>query len=424
MQTVSIPVSTFPKIVIIGGGFGGMTLAKELKNKNFEVILIDRNNYHTFQPLLYQVATGGLEADSIAYPLRKIFQRAKNVFFRMAEVSDIDTVSKIVHTDIGDISYEYLVIATGTTNNFFGNADLQKYSMPIKSLTQALDIRSLLLQNLEMAINSPEKKEACLNFIVAGGGPTGVEISGALGELRRHVLPCDYHELKKEDIHIYLIEGDKEVLANMSDPASAKALKFLNELGVKVRLNTRLNSYNGEVAELNDGTKIPSYTLIWSAGVTGQLVNGIPADKIQKGNRIAVNRFNMIEGMKDVFAIGDIAVMTEEKYPKGHPQVAPVAMQQAKLLAKNLSRIIANQKPDEFKYFDKGSMATVGRNRAVVDLSFIRFQGIFAWFAWMFVHLMTLVGFRNRVIVFINWIWNYFSYDRAIRLIVRPFKRK
>ncbi len=421
---LELPTSTDPRVVIIGGGFGGIQLAKELKNKPFQVILIDRNNFHTFQPLLYQVATGGLEPDSIAFPLRKIFQGIKNVFFRMAEVEDIDTLNKTIKTDIGKINYDYLVIATGSTNNFWGMKDIERNAMPLKSLREALDIRSLVLQNLEKALNDPKQREACMNFVVVGGGPTGVEVAGALGELTRHVLPNDYPELNKDEIDIYLVESNKMILASMAPQTSAKALTFLTKLGVQVILNTRLQTYDGEKVKLSNGTEILACTVIWSAGVQGQTITGIPSASIQKGNRFIVNRYNQIEGLSNVFAIGDVAGMVEEKYPNGHPMVAPVAIQQGKLLAKNLVQLINNNPLKQFSYKDKGSMATVGRNKAVVEIGAIRFQGAFAWFTWLAVHLMSLVGFRNRIVVLFNWMWNYLSYDRAIRIIVRPFIRK
>ncbi len=421
---LELPESSNPRIVIIGGGFGGIQLAKELKDKDFQVVLIDRNNFHTFQPLLYQVATGGLEPDSIAFPIRKIFQGASNIYFRMAEVLNIDTTNNTIDTSIGEINFRYLVIATGSTNNFFGMADIEKNGMPLKSLKEALDLRSLLLQNLEKALNDPSQREACLNFVVVGGGPTGVEVAGALGELTKHVLPNDYQELNQNEVNIYLIESNKMILSSMAPQSSAKALKFLNKLGVKVLLDTRLISYDGEKVLLSSGTTILASTLIWSAGVQGQIINGIPINAIQKGNRFIVNRFNQIEGFTNIFAIGDVAIMKEEKYPNGHPMVAPVALQQATLLARNILSVTLSNSWKQFSYRDKGSMATIGRNKAVAEVGLIRFQGAFAWLVWMIVHLMSLVGFRNRLVVLINWIWNYFSYDRAIRIIVRPFVKR
>jgi NADH dehydrogenase len=419
-----IPSSTFPRIVIIGGGFGGITLAKELRNASFQIVLIDRNNYHTFQPLLYQVATGGLEPDSIAFPLRKIFRKSKNIFFRMAEVEQIHPKEKYIDTSIGRINFDYLVIASGSTNNFFGMEGLETFAMPLKSVTEALNLRSWVLQNLEQSLNETKDRNSYLNFVVVGGGPTGVEVAGALAELRRHVIPHDYPEINIEDVHIYLIENSAKVLDAMSIQSSTKALKFLQDLGVQVLLNTKLINYDGDIAFLSDGEQIQTKILVWSAGVKGQTILGIDPAVIKRANRYAVDSFNRIEGQENIFAIGDIAQLIESNYPNGHPMVAPVAIQQATLLAKNIQLLQKNGKLIPFQYFDKGSMATVGRNKAVVDIRKLHFQGAFAWLTWMAVHLMTLVGFRNRLIVFINWMWNFMSYDRAIRLIVRPYQKK
>lgn len=420
-----IPASPFKRIVIAGGGFGGMLLAKSLRNKPFQVVLVDKNNYHTFQPLLYQVATGGLEPDSIAFPLRKVFHKAGNVVFRMAEINSVDVNSNKLFTSIGEIDYDYLVVATGSTSNFFNNAEIEKNAMTLKSVTDALNIRSLLLQNLESAlVADAEERKSLLNVVVVGAGPTGVEVAGALAELSRHVIPNDYPELKAEKINIYLVESDSKVLGAMSTEASGKALLFLKQLGVQTLLNVRLSSYNGLNAVLSDNSIIPAKLLIWSAGVKGKGLEGIPESVIKPGARIEVDEYCRIKDLTNVFAIGDVAMMVTDKYPRGFPMVAPVAMQQAQLLAENFLLLKNGSSQCKFKYNDQGSMATVGRNKAVVDLSFVKFQGVFAWFTWMAVHLMSLVGFRNKAIAFINWVWNYFSYDRAIRLIIRPFKSK
>ncbi len=419
-------VTKFPRIVIIGGGFGGIELAKKLKNKEVEVLMLDRHNYHTFQPLLYQVATGGLEADSIAFPLRKIFKGQKNLSFRVAEVEGIIPENKTLQTSIGDINYDYLVLATGSNTNFFGNKEIEHFAMPMKTIPEALNMRSMMLQNLEEALLEINKhhKEAFMNFVVVGAGPTGVELAGALSELRRHVLARDYPELNVDDMQVYIIEGSPEVLGPMSPQAQTSAKEFLEEMGVNVMLSERVSSYDGEILMLASGKSIVTRNVLWSAGVKGELIEGLPKETIGRGGRIMVDEINRVKNWDCVFAIGDVALMVTEKYPNGHPGVAPVAMQQGNLLAKNLIRIINKQEPEAFDYFDKGSMATVGRNRAVVDIGKIRFQGIFAWFVWMFVHLMTLVGFRNKIVVFVNWVWSYFSYDRGTRLIIRPFNRK
>ncbi|MEJ6982284.1 NAD(P)/FAD-dependent oxidoreductase [Pedobacter sp. P351] len=416
----------FPKVIIVGGGFGGIQLAKKLNNKEVQVLMLDRHNYHTFQPLLYQVATGGLEPDSIAFPLRKIFKGQNNFQFRNTEVLSIAPERNTITTTIGDYEYDYLVLATGSNTNFFGSKELEHYTMPMKTIPEALNLRSMLLQNLEEALieTDPSKKAALLNFVVVGGGPTGVELSGALSELKRHVLKKDYPELNIADVNIYLIEGSNVVLGPMSPQAQRSAKEFLIEMGVNVITGVTVLSYDGDVISLSNDVKIGCKSVLWSAGVKGDFPEGIPQENIVRGGRIKVDQFNRLENHKNIFAIGDVAAIVTEETPFGHPGVAPVAVQQGKLLSKNLIRIINNEEPEPFKYFDKGSMATVGRNSAVVDIRKIRFQGIFAWFVWMFVHLMSLVGFRNKLVVFVNWMWSYFSHDRGTRLIIRPFNRQ
>ena len=419
------PNRKFPRIVIIGGGFGGIEVAKGLKNKAVDVVLLDRNNHHTFQPLLYQVATGTLDAPSIAFPLRKMFRKQENFTFRIADVKAVDTERKVLDTDIGPIAYDYLVIATGATTNFFGNQDLEYYAMPMKNVKEAVNIRSFLLQNMEESLlkATPEERAPYLNVVVVGGGPTGVELSGANAEIRNHILSKDYHELKKEDMNVYLVEGQSKVLANLSPQASEKAELYLRELGVKVLLNVQVTGYDGEAITFADGRRIPTKTVLWSAGVKGQFPTGIPADRIVRGNRIRVDETCQVVGLQDVFAIGDVAAMITEDLPNGHPGVAPVAQQQGRFLARHLMHVIEGQPTTRFRYFDKGSMATVGRNKAVVDIGKIRFQGFFAWWVWMFVHLMSLVGFRNRLVTFINWVISYVTFNAGIRLIIHKFSR-
>jgi NADH dehydrogenase len=423
---MNIPESNLPRVVIVGGGFAGINLAKTIANKNLQVVLIDKHNYHTFQPLLYQVSSSGLEPDSIAYPLRKIIKKHRTSFFRLAEVNNIQPEKNIIKTNIGDLTYNYLVLATGTKTNFFGNKDVENNSMPMKTVPQALNIRSLILQNFEKAAiaNTKEEREAYLNFVIVGGGPTGVELAGAIAELKNNILPRDYHDLNPSDMHIHLLEGSSRVLPPMSKHASEKAEKFLKALGVKVHCNTLVTDYNGLDVATNSGLKMQSETLIWAAGVTGVPIKGLNASAlIERANRYKVNEYNQVEGYDNIFAIGDIALMTSEDYPKGHPQVAQPAIQQGNLLGKNLLRLLSNKPLKPFVYKDKGSMATIGRNKAVVDLKTFKFGGFFAWFVWMFVHLMSLVGFRNRVIVFFNWTYNYINFDKAARLIIRPFKK-
>ena len=422
---MNTPNHTFPRVVIIGGGFGGIEVAKSLKNKEVEVVLLDRNNHHTFQPLLYQVATGTLDAPSIAFPFSKMFRKQENFTFRIANVKRVDTATKTLDTDIGPVSYDYLILATGATTNFFGNQEIAHYAMPMKNVKEAVNIRSFILQNIEKSLleKNEEKRAAYLNFVVVGGGPTGVELSGAIAEIRNHILTKDYPELKREDMHVYLVEGLPKILANLSPQASEKAALYLNELGVKVTLNVQVTGYDGDVITFADGTQIPTKTVLWSAGVMGQFPNGIDADKLVRGNRIRVDEECRVIGMNDVFAIGDVAAMITDELPRGHPGVAPVAQQQGRFLAKNIIRMLNDQPTEKFSYFDKGSMATIGRNKAVVDIGRIRFQGFFAWWVWMFVHLMSLVGFRNRVVTFINWAINYLTFNAGIRLIIHKYRR-
>ncbi len=422
---MNIPKTDLPRVVIIGGGFAGVAIARKILNEDMQMVLLDRHNYHTFQPLLYQVSTSGLEPDSIAYPLRKITRSSENCFFRLAEVTSISAEKNTVHTNIGDLIYDYLVIATGSKTNFFGNDSIEEHGMWMKTVPQALNIRSLILENLEQATitEDPEKRKALLNFVLAGAGPTGVELSGAIAELRNHIVPKDYPDINPNEMNIHLLEGLDRVLPPMSEHASRKAHEMLEELGVKIHLNTMVENYDGHLVTTNTDLAIKTETFIWSAGVTGSPVSGLNASAlVEKANRYEVNAFNQVNGYENIFAIGDIALMKTEDFPKGHPMVAQPAIQQGKHLAKNLKHLLRGEKLEPFEYFDKGTMATIGRNRAVVDLHKWKFSGFFAWFVWMFVHLWFLVGFRNRTVTFFNWVYNYINYDKAARLIIRPFK--
>ncbi|MDC8003541.1 NAD(P)/FAD-dependent oxidoreductase [Aureisphaera galaxeae] len=424
---MNIPETSLPRIVVIGGGFAGISFIKNLRNAQAQIVLFDRRNYHTFQPLLYQVSTAGLEPDSIAYPLRKIFRKHSNFHFRMAGVDFVDLQKKEVQTPIGNLSFDYLVIATGTRTNFFGNESIQAHSMPMKSVPQALNIRSLILQNIEKADISEtlEEKKRYLNFVIAGAGPTGVELAGAIAEFRKGILHNDYPWLKKEDMEVHLVEGSDRVLAPMQPKSSKNADRSLEKLGVHVHLNTFVKDYDGTTVTTQDGKTFETKTFIWAAGVTGAPVNGIEGDALlDRANRYKVNRFSQVDGYENIFALGDIAYMETEVYPKGHPQVAQPAIQQGKHLAKNLKASWKGRAMKPFVYFDKGTMATIGRNKAVCDIGNRSFGGAFAWFLWMFVHLWFLVGFRNRVVTFFNWTYNYINYDRAARLIIRPFRPK
>jgi NADH:ubiquinone reductase (H+-translocating) len=414
------------KLLIIGGGFGGLRLARELGNKNgIQITLIDRHNYHQFQPLFYQVATAGIDASNISFPLRKVFHDTKNVSFRMAEVQRIVPAENKVVTNIGDFEYDQLVIATGADTNFFGNHNVQAHAMPMKSTIEAMQLRNKILCNFETALMAKDEEtlQRYMNIVVVGGGPTGVELSGAIADMRRFVLPKDYPSLDFSRMNIYLLEGTDETLNVMSDRSSKQSERYLRNLGVTVKLNTLLSDYDGKTATMKDGSVIETELLIWAAGIKGNIPEGISKDNIARGNRIKVDRECRVLGTENIFAIGDVAYMEEgDAYPHGHPQVAPVAMQQADLLVNNLTRIAmksGNKHIEQFEYKDKGSMATVGRNLAVVDMPKpkLHFGGFFAWLVWMSLHLMLIVGVKNRFFVFMNWLYNYFTRDQNLRLI-------
>lgn len=424
---MNIPRSSFPRIVIIGGGFAGIALAKKLRNKNVQVVLLDKHNYHTFQPLLYQVATGGLEAGSIAYPIRKVVQEYENFYFRLAQVKEIDTEHKKVIADIGDLYYDYLVIATGSKTNYFGNKEIEKNSMAMKTIPQSLNIRSLILENFEQALltNDINERLSLMNFVIVGGGPTGVELAGALAEMKKAILPKDYPDLDVRKMEINLIQGSNKILDAMSAKASQKAEDFLRGLGVSIWKNVKVTNYDGKTVTTSSDLIFESATVIWTAGVKGAAIKGLHAESlVDRIERIKVDEFNQVHGYEDIFAIGDIAMMETEKYPMGHPMMAQPALQQGALLADNLIKKIQNQKRKPFLYRDKGAMATIGRNKAVVDLPKWHFNGVFAWFVWMFVHLFSLIGFKNKAVVFMNWVYNYIRFDREGRLIIRPYKKK
>ena len=418
------------KLVILGGGFGGLQLARKLNNKpGFEITLIDRFNYHQFQPLFYQVATGGLDASNISFPLRKVFQKSKNVHIRLATVKQVVTEQNLVVTDSGDIEYDVLVIATGADTNFFGNARITENAFPMKSTTEALQIRHRLLQNFEDALVTTDVKERdkLMTVVIVGGGPTGVELSGSVAEMKRYVLPKDYPELDFSHMNIYLLEGSPKTLGPMSEKSSMQSRKYLDDLGVIVKTSTVVKDYDGNNVTLSDGSTIAAAIVIWAAGIKGNVPPGIKPELVVKGNRIKVDRFNRIQGFENIYALGDVAYMETPKFDHGHPQVAPVAMQHAQLLAENLKKIERKSpgQMQEFEYYDKGSMATIGRNLAVVDIPKpkLHFSGVFAWLIWMFLHLLLLLGVKNRLFVFMNWFINYFTHDQSLRLIFKSFYR-
>ncbi len=417
------------KIVIIGGGFGGLKLARKLtKKKGFDITLIDRFNFHQFQPLFYQVATAGLDASDISFPLRKAFHKENNIHFRMGIVTSIDIENKKVITDEQDYSFDALVIATGADTNFFGNQQLIDHTFPMKSTVEALQIKYRLLQNMEQALyaKTEEDLQKLLTVVVVGGGPTGVEMSGAIADMRRFVLPKDYPEIDFSKMKIYLLEGSPETLGTMSDKSSNDSMEYLKKLGVILKTETIVKNYDGKTVSMQNGDSIDSCLVIWAAGIKGNVPDGIDKSLVVKGNRIKVDQYNQVIELENIYAIGDVAYMETEKYPHGHPQVASVAIAQGEALGKNFLRMQKNPgSAEEFEYHDKGSMATVGRNLAVVDIPKpkLHFRGFFAWMIWMGLHLFLLLGVKNRLSVFSNWIYNYITYDQNLRLIFRPFYR-
>jgi NADH dehydrogenase len=417
--------SSRPRIVIVGGGFAGLQLAKKLKDEPVDVLMLDKHNYHTFQPLLYQVAMGAIPADSIAFPIRRIFTYQNNFSFNLAHVETINAEANTVSTSIGEINYDYLVIATGSNTNFFGNKDLESCVMPMKNVPEALNLRGLTLQHLEKAMvtTDKEEKDALMTFVVVGGGPTGVELAGALSEMRHLILEKDYHGLSKHDMKVYLIEGKDRLLAAMSDGASKKAKQFLAANDVMIYNSVHVESYDGLTLKIDDGMILKTHNVFWAAGVMGEVPAGITNATLVRGARIETDDINRVKGYQNIFAIGDVSAIISEEYPNGHPGVAPAAIQQGAWLAKNLVHIINNQPTEPFKYHDKGTLATIGRNKAVADLGKLHFQGFFAWLLWGFVHILSLAGFSNKTSVILTWIINYFTKNSDNRLIIRSFNR-
>lgn len=414
-----------PRVVIIGAGFGGIAMAKMFKNEKVDVLLIDQNNYHNFQPLMYQVATGGLEPYSIAYPVRRIFRGYKNMRFRMTRVESVDTKAKQIQTSIGHFSYDYLIIATGSQTNYFNFEPIKNELFTLKSIPDALNIRNFIFQNLEKALAKPkdEMLDEILSIAIIGGGPAGIEIAGALAEMRKYVIPKDFPDLDVSKMRINLYEANDRLLKAMSEDASVKSLEYLKQLGINVNLNSRINSYLNDKLSDVSGNIFYTDTVIWTAGVKGAPIEVLPEKSIVSGNRFSVDAFNQVLDTNDVFAIGDVAACITDNNPKGLPMLAPVAQQQGKHLAQNIIRKMNNKPMFPFEYKDHGTMATIGRKKAVVDLPHWKFQGAFAWFVWMLVHIMSLVGFRNKFVAFLNWAVNYFTYDKPLGLIIRPLKK-
>jgi NADH:ubiquinone reductase (H+-translocating) len=408
------------QIIVIGGGFAGLQFIQNLKENEFEIMLIDRLNHHQFQPLFYQVATSQIEPSSISFPFRKVLHKRRDIRIRLAEVQSVDTQTQTLSTSIGAFHYDLLVIATGCKTNFFGNDEISKHAYTLKTTHQAITIRNSILENFEKVFYTPnEKLDELFNIVIVGAGPTGVELSGAFAEIKRDILPKDFWRIDFSRLRILLIEGSDHTLNNMSDLAKKASQKYLTDLGVEVKTGVFVKKYDGQTLELSNGETLKSQNVIWAAGVTGNILPGLSPDVVTPANRILVDRYNKVQDLENVYAIGDIACMQTPLYPKGHPQVANVAINQGKNLAKNLLAQQRGKALKPYEYRDMGSMATIGRNKAVVDLPFLRFKGYFAWYIWMFLHLMLILSVRNKLIIFINWAWNYFSKNSSLRLILK-----
>ncbi|WP_185872079.1 NAD(P)/FAD-dependent oxidoreductase [Blattabacterium cuenoti] len=422
---MNIPtINNLKRVVIIGAGFAGLQVAKKLRRDKYQVVLIDKNNYHTFQPLLYQVATAGLEPDSIAHSIRNIIKKTKNFFFRLAYVHYINTKKQKIYTNIGDLYYDYLIISTGSVTNYFGNKNIEYFSLPMKSITEALNLRSLILQNFESALltNNIKEKKSIMTFVIVGGGPTGVELAGALAEMKKYILPYDYPNLDDKYMNIHLLQATSRLLDGMSEKSAKQAYKNLKELGVIIWLNCLVQDYDGKIVFMEKNQKIESSNVIWAAGVKGSIIKGFLKEDIM-GNRILVDNYLKTIKYKNIFAIGDVAYI--KSYQNGHPMMAQPAIQQGNYLAQNFNHFFNNKKNIKpFIYKNIGSMATIGRNKAVCDFPYFKLKGFLAWIVWMFIHLVSLVGFRNKVIALTNWIIQYFHYHNSVRLIIRPFYRK
>ena len=410
------------RVVVVGGGLGGLKLVSSLRDTDFQVVLVDKNNYNQFPPLIYQVASAGLEPSNISFPFRRLFQGWKNFFFRMAEVQHIDTEEKAIKTSIGTIHYDDLVLAAGATTNFFGNKNIEASALPMKSVSESMRLRNTILQNLERAEteDNEARKQALMNIAIVGGGPSGVEIAGGLAEMKQTILPRDYPDLDTSCMHIYLINATPRLLGAMSERSSREAEKALKELGVKVMTNCMVTDYVDKELVLKDGQRISAETVIWVSGIKANNIDGIPTESIGHAGRILVDRFNRVKGLKDVYAIGDQCIVEgDEAYPYGHPQLAQVAIQQAKTLAKNLIRQEKGETEQPFSYHNLGTMATIGRKKAVVEIGKLKFGGFFAWLLWLIVHLRSILGVKNKTIVFLNWMWSYMNYKQSLRLILK-----
>jgi NADH dehydrogenase len=418
---INLPETGQKRIVIVGAGFAGLTLVRKLVGTGYQIVLIDRNNYHQFQPLFYQVAMAGLEPSSISFPLRKMFRKTPQMYIRLADVQSVDTEQKRISTNSGHVNYDILVLAVGVTTNYYGKPNLAKNVFSLKSVADALYLRNAILSDFEksLMVRDYDERQGHLDIAIVGGGPTGVELAGALAEMRKYILPREYTELNAKEVDIFLIEGSARLLNTMSEKASNAAKRFLEKFGVEVKLNTLVDDFDGSILKLNDGTTINIKKVIWAAGVTGFSLKGLPEKSLGPASRHRVDQFNALAQCEDVYVLGDSAYMEEGEY-KGHPQVAQVAIQQARRLAKNLKRAEKGQEMLPFHYLDKGTLATIGRNKAVADLPILSFKGFWAWVLWLVVHLKSILGVKNKILVALNWLWGYLTYDQSLRIIIRP----
>ncbi|GAA4784758.1 NAD(P)/FAD-dependent oxidoreductase [Olivibacter ginsenosidimutans] len=412
-------------IVIVGGGFAGMNLAKQLsKNKSLNITLIDKNNYHFFPPLIYQVATAFIETSIITYPFRKMFSKAANFRFHYGELKAIDVSEKVVSTSSGEVSYDYLVLAMGTETNYFGMENVEKYAVPMKTIDDAINLRNHILRNGERAAqgHSDADRERFSTIVISGGGPTGVELAGMLAYMNKKILAKEYPEFSPNGrMRIVLVDMAPSLLGPMSKKSQQEAYEVLQDMGVEVKLNTGVKDYVDGKVIFADGSTIATDTLIWSSGVIAKEAPGLPKESIGRGRRILVDAYNKVQGVDDVFAIGDICLQTSDTaFPNGHPQLAQVAIQQGKLLAKNLDNILEKRPLEAFKYNDKGSMAIITKNKAVVDLPKFTFTGWFAWLTWLFIHIIPIAGFRNKIKLVTGWFWSFLTNNPSLRLIIRP----
>ncbi len=415
------------RVVVVGGGLAGLKMVTTLRHSGMQVVLIDKNNYNQFPPLIYQVASAGLEPSSISFPFRRLFQGDHDFFFRMGTALRVDPEEKAILTSFGIVHYDYLVLAAGATTNYFGNANVEANAMPMKTVTEAMRLRNVLLANLERAEteDNPFERRKLMTIVIVGAGPSGVEIAGAMAEMKLAVIPRDYPDLDANQMQIYLLDAASRVLPVMDEKSSARCQRDLENMGVKVMLGSMVTDYSNDDVVLKDGTTIPTKAVVWVSGVKANTIQGLPDGSIGRAGRILTDRYNRVKGMNNVFAIGDQSLVEgDEEWPKGHPQLAQVAIQQADNVAKNILGELSGKEPKPFTYRNLGTMATIGRRKAVAEIGKMKWGGFSAWILWLVVHLRSILGVKNKTVVFLNWVWNYFNYRQSLRLILKPVVKK